>query len=617
MNELCEREERGILNELYQDVLFLLKDSDVLEIKEQIKDALKNMSTTTTYVVIGEGQAGKTSLLKILFEDIIEIPEKMESDICEYRWGEQAAETLIEDGFQKKFFPVPELQGLSIIDSKGIREMSPNTLHKMKELVGISQVVFVVLDISNINSSKVWDVIEDNAQKNMIFFITKCDLVSEKDLQAVIEKTQLYIHDAGISAKLFPVTTKESKKMSGIVPIDSVRTYIKESIIGQNPILSKQQDNIYQLDKILSEFKESLSLRQRQYRSDAKILQKINNAMDHYVINQQEMIDTLITKVTREINKDIENYQHEIISKMDPYKIKERFHCQEDFENYLNMVNDNYKKMMTDSINRKAVETMKECLHNLELVFQESVGYFNKRKEILRLEDKFYGSMSQSRRKLVDETRNVSIEVIDFYKTLTEASEELFLQIWHAREEYERSINTAGINSAICGGGGVGTVGGAVGYFLAKSIVAMEQFKKLETATAVAASLGIHVGLTFGLLIIGAIVGGIFIHKMAKPIYEAKAADKMEEAVKESINEFKQEVEHTRKSMIEQITEQITDLFSKELKFADNCFIEFRMSVNIDEQKLPELENKLEKAENLLKQIRRIGAQEYVWIQNK
>lgn len=617
MNELCEREERGILNELYQDVLYLLKDSDVLEIKEQIKDALKNISTTTTYVVIGEGQAGKTSLLKILFEDIIEIPEKMESDICEYRWGEQAAETLIEDGFQKKFFPVAELQGLSIVDSKGIREMSPNTLHKMKELVGSSQVVFVVLDISNINSSKVWDVIEDNAQKNMIFFITKCDLVSEKELQAVIEKTQLYIHDAGISAKLFPVTTKESKKMSGIVPIDSVRTYIKESIIGQNPILSKQQDNIHQLDKILSEFKESLSLRQRQYRSDAKILQKINNAMDHYVINQQEMIDTLITKVTREINKDIENYQQEIISKMDPYKIKERFHCQEDFENYLNMVNDNYKKMMTDSINRKAVETMKECLHNLELVFQESVGYFNKRKEILRLEDKFYGSMSQSRRKLVDETRNVSIEVIDFYKTLTEASEELFLQIWHAREEYERSINTAGINSAICGGGGVGTVGGAVGYFLAESIVAMEQFKKLETATAVAASLGIHVGLTFGLLIIGAIVGGIFIHKMAKPIYEAKAADKMEEAVKESINEFKQEVEHTRKSMIEQITEQITDLFSKELKFADNCFIEFRMSVNIDEQKLPELENKLEKAENLLKQIRRIGAQEYVWIQNK
>lgn len=592
MNELCEREERGILNELYQDVLYLLKDSDVLEIKEQIKDALKNISTTTTYVVIGEGQAGKTSLLKILFEDIIEIPEKMESDICEYRWGEQAAETLIEDGFQKKFFPVAELQGLSIVDSKGIREMSPNTLHKMKELVGSSQVVFVVLDISNINSSKVWDVIEDNAQKNMIFFITKCDLVSEKELQAVIEKTQLYIHDAGISAKLFPVTTKESKKMSGIVPIDSVRTYIKESIIGQNPILSKQQDNIHQLDKILSEFKESLSLRQRQYRSDAKILQKINNAMDHYVINQQEMIDTLITKVTREINKDIENYQQEIISKMDPYKIKERFHCQEDFENYLNMVNDNYKKMMTDSINRKAVETMKECLHNLELVFQESVGYFNKREEILRLEDKFYGSMSQSRRKLVDETRNVSIEVIDFYKTLTEASEELFLQIWHAREEYERSINI---------GDSTSKTGGLL----------------LGTGLGIVLKLFVISKLSVPLIAVIAIVGFETIHRMAATLYEPWAANKMEEATKRSITEFKQEVECIRKKIIEQITEQITELFSKELKFADSYFTEFRMSVNIDEQKLPELEYKLEKAENLLNQIRRTATKEYVWIQNK
>lgn len=590
MNELCEREERGILNELYQDVLYLLKDSDVLEIKEQIKDALKNISTTTTYVVIGEGQAGKTSLLKILFEDIIEIPEKMESDICEYRWGEQAAETLIEDGFQKKFFPVAQLQGLSIVDSKGIREMSPNTFHKMKELVGNSQVVFVVLDISNINSSKVWDVIEDNAQTNMIFFITKCDLVSEKELQVVIEKTQLYIHDAGISAKLFPVTTKESKKMSGIVPIDNVRTYIKESIIGQNPILSKQQDNIYQLDKILSEYKESLSLRQRQYRSDAKILQKINNAMDHYVINQQEMIDTLITKVTREINKDIENYQQEIISKMDPYKIKERFHCQEDFENYLNMVNDNYKKMMTDSINRKTIETMKECLHNLELVFQESVGYFNKREKILRLEDKFYGSMSQGRRKLIDETRNVSIEVIDFYKTLTEASEELFLQIWHAREEYERRINV---------GNSISKTGG------------------LLSASGLGIALNLISKLSIPLITLISIIGFETIHHMAATIFESRAANKMKEATKKSITEFKQEVECIRKKMIEQITEQITELFSKELKFADNYFTEFRMSVNIDEQKLPELECKLEKAENLLNQIRRTETKEYVWIQNK
>ena len=55
--------------------------------------------------------------------------------------------------------------------------------------------------------------------------------------------------------------------------------------------------------------------------------------------------------------------------------------------------------------------------------------------------------------------------------------------------------------------------------------------------------------------------------------------------------------------MIEQITAQITEIFENELAAVDGCFAEFRMSVNIDERKIPLLEQRLLEAEDLLMKI--------------
>ena len=45
------------------------------------------------------------------------------------------------------------------------------------------------------------------------------------------------------------------------------------------------------------------------------------------------------------------------------------------------------------------------------------------------------------------------------------------------------------------------------------------------------------------------------------------------------------------------------DIFSQELASADGYFTEFRMSVNIDERRLPLIETKLEETYRLLKAI--------------
>lgn len=43
------------------------------------------------------------------------------------------------------------------------------------------------------------------------------------------------------------------------------------------------------------------------------------------MVNQERRVAGLIDQVTEDINREITSYQNEIISRLDPYKIKERF----------------------------------------------------------------------------------------------------------------------------------------------------------------------------------------------------------------------------------------------------------------------------------------------------
>ena len=607
-NILCEKKEQLEINTLFEDVKKLLQDSDAAEEKEKVKNSLKKMSDTTTYIILGNEKSGKTNLLNAIFQDMTSFLDDFQGKMCEYRWGEQEVLSPLKDGVQKKFVTSENMRGISVIDTKGIESIGTDMKIKIKEQVERSSAVFVVFDACNIRSSKLWDIIEDCPEKRMIFFLTKCDLVTGEELENNIKKIKKYMQESGISAPLFPVSTSnEDILLQGMTTFDDVRIHIREQIIGKNPILTKQMENIGEMKQIVVQLKDSFALRKKQYDSDREILQKINQSLDVYMINHKKFLEGFLNKVAIEINKDIDAYEHEIISKLDPYKIKERFREKDDFESYLNMVNDNYKNMMNESINRKAIEAVKSCLHDLEIVFQEAVGYFNKRENILALNDKFYGTLSNSKRQMVDETKEVALSTGELYHTLTEASETLFLQIWEERKKYDAKIRNRKVLSTIGGGGALGTLGAIGGVALGNAVTAaLGEAATTGVAGAImgatAGAAGTAIGAVAGvaLLVIGLIVGAVVVNKIAKTLYDPRAVGKMEENVQKCIEEFKTEVNNTRIRMVEQVSAQISTIFENELISVDNCFTEFRMSVNIDEKRIPMLEERLIETENIL-----------------
>lgn len=618
-NVLCEKKEQIILSNLFEDLKTLLQDSDALEEKEKVKSSLKKMTDTTTYIILGNTGVGKTNLLNAVFQGMTSFSDNLEGELCEYRWGEQELLTPLINGMQKKFVTSDNMRGLSIIDTKGVDRILPETKEKIREQIEKSSAIFVVFDANNIRSPKLWDIIEGCPEKRMIFFLTKCDLISEEDLEKNIEKIQKYMLESGISAPLFPISTVSDHLTQRMISLNDARMHIRENVVGKNPMLNKQMENIEEMKKIIIQLKNSFSLRKQQYISDYAILQKINQSLDKYMMDHKKTLNQFLEIIKREINNDIDSYEHEIISKLDPYKIKERFRKREDFEDYLNMVNENYKTNMNNSVNQKTIEIIKTCLNDLEIVFKEAVGYFNKRENLLELNDKFYGSLSSSRRQMVNETKNAVVTTGELYHTLSEASETLFMQIWDARKKYDTQIRkrrTFSVASGLGGGSAAAllatqvTVGGTAAASTATAaagtaVAAGAAGSTAAAGTTIAATLG--TGGTALLIIVAAIAGAWVINKLAKTIFDPKAADKMEETVQRCIEDFKIEVNKTKTQMIEQITQQITMIFESELASVDSCFTEFRMSVNIDEKKIPVLEQHLEEVEELLMKVERIN----------
>ncbi len=601
-NILCEKREHIVLTDLFENFETLLQDSDAEEEKKRIKNSLRKMTDNTTYIILGNEGVGKTSLLRAVFQNVASFPDDLSGDLCEYRWGEQEVLTPIVDGMCKRFVTSENLKGISIIDTKGIDIIGDDTRKTIRKQIERSSAVLVVFDVGNIRSPKLWDVIEECPEKKMIFILTKCDLISEEALAQSIAKMKSYIQESGISAPLFAVNSSENETIAGTVTLEYVRTYISEHVVGRNPMLNKQMENIQEMKHVLVQLRDSFALRKKQYTSDYEILLKINRSMDDFVLNHKQFLDKFINELKIEVNKDIDNYENEIISKLDPYKIKERFRNKEDFQDYLTMVNENYKTMMSDSVNRKTIEAIKNCLRDLEIVFQEAVGYFNTRENILALNDKFYGSLSTGRKQMVNETREVIVSTGELYRTLSDASETLFMQIWEARKKYEASVSNVK-NIAQTAGAGLGAVGGvgAVTAIFAKQVT-KEVAKKTLGATVKAVFVA-HPIIMIGATLTVAIIGGVALKHGAKNFFDPRMKDRLEETTRKCIEEFKAEVNQTRIRMIDQITAQITEIFEKELASVDGCFAEFRMGVNIDERKIPILEQRLLAVEDLLTKI--------------
>lgn len=365
-----------------------------------------------------------------------------------------------------------------------------------------------------------------------------------------------------------------------------------------NGSLSEQRESMGKIKDMLSEWKESFLLRKKQYEADEVVLQNVNGVMDTFQEESKGKINRLKEDLREQISEEINMYQDEVIAKLNPKKVKENFPGGSEafLKEISESLNEEYRKKMIEHVEREIERTIVEYTSELDEEFDEATGYFRKRKSLIKLEDKFYGSLGENKDRMIENASRSVGTVREYYRSLTEASEESFIKIWQARNACDQKIERGEVAGAVTGG----ITGGGV-------VMGAKAFGVLKSGAAVATALTPKALLAAGVF---AFVGGIALKKAANKVFTAKGMEELEVRTREFINEFKMEVSNTKNVMTEQITTDVGELFLRELSKADKVFLDFRMSVNIDSRNIPVLEEKINKIQVLMEKMAQAAIEE-------
>lgn len=568
-----QMKDKNVLNELLENLNVVLKDSDAVAEKEIVKQFLREISDVITIAILGNKGVGKTSLLNAIFNEDLGSSSSTQ-EICEYRYGAK------DNAFQLdtkviRYFKIKEtLQGIAIVDMPGCDVWNRYEIEKVAiEYLNKSDVIISIFSADSVNAYDVWDVLEKIDNKNIVFALNKSDCVSEKILNEAELRLRQYMLDAGIYAPIFKISSvneKIGKKEKN--ELVNLCDFINNNIIGENPILSKQTENVVALKNMLIELENSFALRHKQYELDKIIASNINQVMNSFCEKSNVKIEHLKSDIAKVIDREMDAYQDEIVRRLNPKQIKERFpNGVDDFMEYLEFVNENYQKRMLTEIEKRTQGYVRSYLTELQDVYTEAIGYFQNRDSLLALEDKFYGSLAESKSIMVSETSYQLTEAKKYYGSVTDASEELFLKTWEERKKYDAKVVVEKWGSGV-------VVGGVVGVVLASVFSGW-------------------VG------VLGAIASGILSYDNIGQFFAEKSLETMEKRVNEYVVEFRVQVDAAKEDMKAQILSSIEEIFTTELSNADKSFIDFRMSVNIDSKNIPLLESKLGKIHLLMGQI--------------
>lgn len=578
--------EKGIMSELLENVNEILKDSDAAEEKKIVKEFLQKVSKVFQFSVLGDSAVGKTTLLQYVFGEELIGDILPTTGIIDYRYGEENGEFEVNETVTRIFRPIESIKGISVVDMQGVDQMkNPVQREAVQQYVQRSDVLIVVFSCDMVKSFNIWDLLENTESAKVVFVLTKADIYPEGVIEQSKNKLRQYMQDAQINAPVFASNA-----------LDELKDYINSKMIGANPELRKQRKNVLELKHMLDEVEHSFMARKRQYEADLAVVSRINAEMDGFRMSSREKVDGLKQSLRHEINAAIDDYEREIIKMLEPKEIKENFHNESAFAERLNIKNEQYRYTMTVNVDRKTQEVIRSYLSDLELVFERATGYFTKRESILDFEDKFYGSMSQSKQQMVVKIENDLQETKSYYGKLTNASNELFCEVWNARETYDRNVSMAETIG--------GAAGGAAGGILTG--VATKVISKGAEGAAKGAASAVFMTGGLGLVLAGAVVGGVAISVIAKKFASAKNGKEMEQRVMEARNDFRVEVSRTKEQMTDRIMETIDAIFKRELDSADKTFLDFRMSVNIDARNIPLLEERMEKINVLMNKIEEI-----------
>ncbi len=218
---LTNEQSQFLLDEKEALTSLLLKLAEIDVPKESIaalQKAILQLDELFLIVVVGEFNAGKSALVNAILGAKV-LPEGVTpttSRVTLVKWGEQAAEKIIDEGFSIFTYPLPLLKELNIVDSPGTNAIIRQHERLTDEYVPRSDLVLFVTSADRPMTESERQFLKRILTwgKKVVFVLNKADIFED---EAALEEVRTFIfkHTAAVLGdlpELFPVSARLAQR---------------------------------------------------------------------------------------------------------------------------------------------------------------------------------------------------------------------------------------------------------------------------------------------------------------------------------------------------------------------------------------------------------------------
>lgn len=301
------RREQRLLVELRETL-----DREQAADRRRVDELLATLEDLFTLVIVGEFNAGKSSLINALFGGRLrtEGPIPVDDVISILRYGEQASQRKLSDYVIEQFYPVEFLRNITLVDTPGTNSIVQRHQEITEDYIPRADLVLFVTSIDRPLSESERRFLEYIREwgKKVVFVLNKIDTKSDAEIEQVIDYVKANTRTIfGFDPVIHPVAAKLAleSKLGNLPPREWTRSRfeaLEDYIFG---VLSeKERIRI----KLSSPLETILSLAKKQFR--------IIESRREMLAADKARIDSITDQLER-ARKDLESNFRQFVLRID------------------------------------------------------------------------------------------------------------------------------------------------------------------------------------------------------------------------------------------------------------------------------------------------------------
>jgi small GTP-binding protein len=202
------RHENRLLVELRETL-----DREQADERRRVDELIATLEDLFTIVIVGEFNAGKSSLINALFGAKLRVegPIPVDDVISILRHGETASQKRVSDFVIEQFYPIDFLRNITLVDTPGTNSIVARHQEITEDFIPRADLVLFVTSIDRPLSEserKFLEYIRDWGKK-LVFVLNKIDTKSPEEIEQVVEYLKTNTRAIfGFDPVVFPVAAK-------------------------------------------------------------------------------------------------------------------------------------------------------------------------------------------------------------------------------------------------------------------------------------------------------------------------------------------------------------------------------------------------------------------------